>query len=62
MTKIITFNGQNYKVRGNVEIPDLESMGRFDVLIWINQNTYAKGYQKQNPLAGLADAIEVGAA
>lgn len=57
----VTYNGSTYTVRSDkVEIPDLESMDRFGALIWLNQNTYAKGPRsKPNPLAGLADVINI---
>lgn len=56
----VEWNGKFYKVRGNVEIPDLLALPRFTALMWLNTHTYARGYSKPNPLAGFAGAIEVG--
>lgn len=57
----VTYEGRTYKVRSHkTEIPDLGSIGRAGALIWLNQNTYARGTglrTKPNPLAGMGDVI-----
>ena len=57
--RTVTFDGQTYKVRGKVEIPDLSAMGRFDALSWLCRHTYARGYSKPRPLAGLGDVLKI---
>lgn len=56
-----TFDGCTYRVRSDrIEIPDLEAMPRIEALVWINQNTYRRGYsQPPSPLAGLGDVLAV---
>lgn len=56
-----TFDGNAYKVRGKVEIPDFASMDRFSALQWLCRHTCARGYSRPNPLAGLGGAISVAA-
>jgi hypothetical protein len=57
--RTVTFRDMTYKVRGKVEIPDLAGMGRFEALMWLNRHTYARGYSRPNPLAGLAGVVSV---
>ena len=54
-----TFDSRTYKVRGNVDVPDLASMDRFEALRWILRHTYPRGYSRPNPLAGLAGVVKV---
>ena len=45
--RIVEFNGQHYKVRSNkTVVPDLATMDRMAALLWLNANTYPKGYSK----------------
>ena len=57
----VTYDGKTYKVRSSkTEIPDLASMDRMAALIWLNENTYARGNgirTRPNPLAGMGGAI-----
>lgn len=56
----VEWNGSWYKVKSNtVEIPDLKALPRIEALLWLNNETYARGYSKPNPLAGYAGAISV---
>ena len=57
----VTYRGSTYKVRSaKIKIPDLNSMNDFEALIWLNTNTYARGYSKPaSPLAGFGGAITV---
>lgn len=56
--RTVTFDGMTSKVRSDkIAIPDLQSMNRFAALQWLIRHTYATGYSKPNPLAGLAGAI-----
>ena len=56
----VEWEGREYTIRSDtLVIPDLKSMDRLDVLIWLNRNTYSRGYQKQNPLAGIGTAISL---
>lgn len=57
---IIKFDGISYKVRSSkVAIPDFSKMSRFETLKWLIANTYARGYSKPNPLAGMGAIIGV---
>lgn len=57
----VVWDGRTYKVRSDkIEIPDLAALPRFEALLWLVANTYATGYSKPNPLAGLGGAINVG--
>jgi len=60
-TRTVTFLGATYKVRGAVEIPNLDAMDRIGARMWLCRHTYARGYSRPNPLAGLAGAITVSA-
>jgi hypothetical protein len=57
--RTVTFDGQMYKVRSTkVEIPDLAAMTRIEALVWLNQNTYRRGYSKaRSPLEGMGAAL-----
>jgi hypothetical protein len=58
----VTYDDCTYKVRSDkIAIPDFTQMQRLAVLIWLNQNTYARGYsnKKPNPLQGLGGAIQL---
>lgn len=59
ITRTVTYGESTYKVRGRVEVPDLNTMDRLAALIWLNRHTYARGYSKSNPLAGIGAAITV---
>lgn len=57
--RTVEYDGKLYKVRGTkVEIPDLAALDRFTALQWLCRHTYARGFSRPNPLAGLAGAIE----
>lgn len=54
----VTYDGKTYKVKSDkIEIPDFTTMSRTAALTWMCQHTYARGYSKPNPLAGLGDVI-----
>ena len=58
----VTYDGTTYKVRSrNTAIPDLAAMDRMAALIWLNENTYARGtnHRRPNPLAGMGGAIKL---
>jgi len=58
--RTVEWDGQFYKVRSdNIDIPDLKAMSRFAALTWLCANTYARGYSRPNPLAGMAGAIKI---
>lgn len=58
----VEWNGRFYKVKSSkIVIPDLSKMERFAALLWLNANTYARGYSRPNPLAGLAGAVTINA-
>lgn len=45
----VAYKGDTYKVKKNVtEIPNLDSLDSISARIWINQNTYRRGYSKQD--------------
>jgi len=58
----VVFEGRVYHLlRRNVTPPDFGTMERLAALIWLNQNTRARGYQKPvNPLIGFGNAIKLG--
>lgn len=57
---IVEYEGKIYSLRSRKTIvPDLKSMERFSVLLWLCRNTTARGYSKPNPLVGLAGVIEI---
>lgn len=48
---IVTYNGNIYKLKSNkIEVPDLQSMSSLAALVWINQNTIARGYTKKEDI------------
>jgi hypothetical protein len=56
----IDWDNQVYSVKSDkIEVPNFKDMDRLSVLMWLNKNTYRKGYttRKVNPLAGLGGAI-----
>jgi len=57
--RVVQFDGTLYRVRSNtVAIPDLTQMERLAALLWLNTNTYARGYSRQsNPLQGYGGSI-----
>lgn len=57
----IEFEGRWYKVRSQkTAIPALSEMPRIEALLWLNANTYARGYSRSsNPLAGYAGTLQV---
>jgi hypothetical protein len=58
--RYVNWGDRSYAVRSDkIEIPDLAAMSRFAALQWLVSNTYATGYSRPNPLAGLGGAIAV---
>jgi hypothetical protein len=55
----VEHDGNTYKLKSRkLKIPDFKSMSRIEVLLWLNTNTYARGYSAPpNPLRGLGNAI-----
>lgn len=45
--EVVNFEGINYKLKKNAA-PAPKQGDRLAYLIWLNQNTYPKGYQKQS--------------
>lgn len=40
----VDYSGVTYALRSNsIEVPDLDAMSRLAALVWLNQNTVAKG-------------------
>lgn len=58
----VTFGNQTYSLRSRkTVVPDLAAMARIEALLWLCQNTTARGYQRApNPLAGFGGAISLG--
>jgi len=55
-----TYDGTSYKVRSDsIEIPNFAQMERIAVLVWLNRNTYGRGYSNKpvNLLQGMGGAI-----
>lgn len=45
---IIEFEGVTYKLRNhNITVPDFTAMSHLHVMVWLNQNTIAKGRFKE---------------
>ena len=64
MKREISYDGNTYKVRSDkIEIPDFTMMERLAVLLWLNRNTYPRGYSRRtsNPLQGFDGAISLSA-
>ena len=58
--RTVTYDGSTYKVRSDkVDIPDLDNMDRFAALQWLIRETYARGYSRPNPLAGMGGIVSV---
>lgn len=59
----VEYNDRTYTVRSSkTTIPDFNQMTRMNILVWLNQNTYATGRglrTRPNPLAGLGGIINV---
>lgn len=57
----VSHNGRTYKLRSNkTQVPDLAALGEFEALIWLNKNTFARGYSMPtNPIKGMGGAITV---
>lgn len=57
----VEHDGSIYKLRSRkIQVPDFESMSRIEVLLWLNTNTYARGYSAPpNPLRGLGSVITI---
>lgn len=57
----VEYDGSIYKLKSRkIQIPDLNSMSRIEALLWLNANTYARGYSKPlNPLRGYGNAITI---
>ena len=55
----VEYRGSIYKLRSRkTVVPNLDAMDELSALIWINQNTTPRGYQKPtNPLEGMGGAI-----
>jgi hypothetical protein len=51
----VEYKGKIYKLNSRkTEVPDLATMNSIAALVWINQNTVAKGRRKtENLLAGM---------
>jgi hypothetical protein len=51
----VEYQGKVYKLKSRkIEVPDFASLNSIAALVWINQNTIAKGYRKtENLLAGM---------
>lgn len=49
----IRFDGNDYKLKPNVSSAEFPSnSSRFAQLLWLNQNTFAKGYQREKSRIG----------
>lgn len=60
--RYVNFDGRSYAVRSDkIVIPELEAMTRFAALSWLINHTYATGYARPNPLAGLGGAVKIAA-
>lgn len=60
---VVEYDGQTYSLRSRkLNVPKFDEMDRMKVLIWLSRYTYARGYSKPKPLAGLGGAIKVNGA
>lgn len=58
--RYVDWNGSSYAVKSDkIEIPDLATILRIDALLWLNANTYPRGYSKPNPLAGFGGILSI---
>lgn len=49
----VEYQGRVYKLKSRkINVPDFNLMSELEILIWINKNTIARGYQKDKPLIG----------
>lgn len=57
----IEWKGRYYKVKSDaIDMPDLYGMEELAAAVWLNRNTYPRGYSKTtNPLEGFGGAITV---
>uniref|UniRef100_UPI003F499AB0 hypothetical protein n=1 Tax=Nonomuraea sp. CA-251285 TaxID=3240002 RepID=UPI003F499AB0 len=54
----VEYDGKWYKVRSDkIEIPDFAGMTRFAALQWLSRHTYARGFSRPRPLAGLGAVL-----
>ena len=55
----VEYGGEIYKLKSrNIEVPDLCNMDSLAALVWLNRNTWPRGYQKSpDPLTGMGGAI-----
>lgn len=57
----VEYRGKIYKLKSRkTAIPNLDLMDDISTALWLLRNTVAKGYSKvQNPLAGMADVLNI---
>lgn len=57
----VEYGGRIYKLRSRkAVIPDFSKMTVIQSLVWLNRNTWPRGYSKpDNPLAGMGGAISI---
>lgn len=55
----VTYEGETYKLKSHkTQIPNLLGMERLAALVWLQRNTWPRGYHKSpNPLTGMGGAI-----
>lgn len=47
----VSFDGKEYSLKSrNINVPALAGMDRIGALLWLNQNTVRRGFQKARPL------------
>lgn len=47
----VEFEGKSYSLRSrSIAAPDLGKMDKISALIWLNQNTTRRGFEKARPL------------
>lgn len=62
MKRRVEYDGKTYAVKSDkIEIPDFDSMSRIEILMWLNQKTYAQGRSTRKPtgLEGLGDVLNL---
>jgi len=57
----VEWDGRIYSLKSRtMSPPDLGAMSRIGALVWLNRNTYPRGYSRGgNPLAGMAGVVNV---
>lgn len=56
----VVYDGKAYKVRSDtIALPDFAQIERMEALVWLCRHTYARGYSKADPIAGIGGAVQI---